>query len=260
MTEQTIQQQKQYKILLVGDICIDEYHYGSVKRISPEAPVPVFEPDSRIVKEGMAGNVKRNLENLGCDVTLVSSTNSDGKISVKKRYIDKKSKQHIIRIDEDRKAIPIEPSAFDDLRQYDAIVISDYEKGAVTYELIEHLIKTSSLPIFIDTKKRDLSSFNGCYVKINKLEKSQAYSLPSSKWLIVTQGAKGALYEGKLYTPDFVGDVTDVCGAGDTFLAALAYKFIESDDIRTAINFANKAASITVQHIGVYAPMLGEIE
>ena len=57
-----------------------------------------------------------------------------------------------------------------------------------------------------------------------------------------------------------MGDVTDVCGAGDTFLAALAYKFLETTDMREAVKFAIKASSITVQHVGVYAPRLDQIK
>jgi D-beta-D-heptose 7-phosphate kinase/D-beta-D-heptose 1-phosphate adenosyltransferase len=256
----SIQQQEQFNVLLIGDICIDEYHYGRVKRISSEAPVPVFEPHGIVVKDGMAGNVKKNLEALGCNVTLISSTNSEGKISVKKRYIDEKSKQHIIRIDEDRNAIQIDPGSLGDLTQYDAVVVSDYNKGAVTYELVEALIKTAELPVFIDTKKTDLARFNGCYVKINKLERSQAVSLPDSSWLIVTDGGKGAHYQGEIFEPSSIESVTDVCGAGDTFLSSLVYKFIDTQDVQQAIVFANRAASITVQHVGVYAPTLEEIK
>ena len=262
MKEQTTQQHKQYKILLIGDNCIDEYHYGSVKRISPEAPVPVFEPHGLVVKEGMAGNVKKNLEALGCQVHFVSNTTSEGKISKKMRYIDERSKQHIIRIDEDRQVQPVLYNFMsqDKINEFDAIVISDYNKGAVDYDLVEHLIKTVNPPIFIDTKKPNLAFFNGCYVKINALERSQARTLPYSEWLITTHGEKGAMYNGESFFPENAGDVVDVCGAGDTFLAALAYKFVETKDIRQAIKFANKAAAITVQHIGVYAPMLGEIK
>ncbi len=260
MTElATTPPQTQFKILLIGDVCIDEYKYGNVTRISPEAPVPVFVPDTHILKDGMAGNVKNNLESLGCKVTLKSNTDSEGKISKKTRYIDKKSKQHIVRIDEDRQTQALEISAFDNL-DYNAIVISDYDKGAVSYDLIEWLRKQYSGPIFIDTKKTDLARFEGCYIKINKLERRQAHTLPSSKYVIVTHGDNGAIYDEEHYSGIKAGDVTDVCGAGDTFLAALAYKFIETNDIRTAIKFANKAASITVQHLGVYAPSLGEIE
>ena len=255
----TTQQQKPFKILLIGDNCIDEYKYGSVTRISPEAPVPVFVPDTQLVKEGMAGNVKNNLEALGCSVTFKSNTDSQGKISKKTRYIDKKSKQHIIRLDEDRRTQPLEISSIDNLN-YDAIVISDYNKGVVSYELVEWLRKEYTGPIFVDTKKTDLARFEGCFIKINKLERSQAQSLPSSKWLIVTLGEQGSLYDQEPFFLTNVENVIDVCGAGDTFLSALAYKYIETGKIRDAIKFANSAASVTVQHIGVYAPMIGEIK
>jgi sugar/nucleoside kinase (ribokinase family) len=78
--------------------------------------------------------------------------------------------------------------------------------------------------------------------------------------LIVTHGDNGAEWNGWVFPAEIVGDVTDVCGAGDTFLAALAYKFLETKDMRQAVIFANKAASITVQHIGVYAPRLDKIK
>jgi ribokinase len=54
-------------------------------------------------------------------------------------------------------------------------------------------------------------------------------------------------------------EVVDVCGCGDTFLAALTYRFLMTNSIDDAIVFANKAASITVQHRGNYAPNLEEI-
>lgn len=260
MIELHTQQQKQYKILLIGDICIDEYHYGTVSRISPEAPVPVFEPDGYLVKDGMAGNVRKNLENLGCEVSLQTNSDSQGKVSKKTRYIDKKSKQHIIRIDEDRKVQPLEVGFINDLRIYDAIVVSDYNKGVVSYELIEWLRKEYSGPIFVDTKKTNLVRFNGCYIKINHLEKTLAQTLPDPEWLITTLGDKGAVYDNEYYRLDGIEDVIDVCGAGDTFLAALTYKFVETNNIREAIKFANKAATVTVQHLGVYAPVIGEIK
>jgi len=59
------QQLKSFKILLIGDNCLDVYRYGSVDRISPEAPVPVFKFSHEETKPGMAGNVARNLEALG---------------------------------------------------------------------------------------------------------------------------------------------------------------------------------------------------
>jgi bifunctional ADP-heptose synthase (sugar kinase/adenylyltransferase) len=139
-------------------------------------------------------------------------------------------------------------------------VISDYNKGTVSYELIEDLVKEVTVPIFVDTKKTDLARLSGCYVKINALEKNRATSLPKIDNLIVTQGHHGATWNGWGYPAELVGDVTDVCGAGDTFLAALAYQFLVTNSMPDAVKFANRAASITVQHVGVYAPRLEEIK
>jgi D-beta-D-heptose 7-phosphate kinase/D-beta-D-heptose 1-phosphate adenosyltransferase len=143
---------------------------------------------------------------------------------------------------------------------YDAVVISDYNKGTVTYELIEELVKEANVPIFVDTKKTDLARLAGCYIKINALEKSRATSLPNSQHLIVTHGGDGAYWNGWTYAAEIVGDVIDVCGAGDTFLAALVYEFLKTGHMPDAVKFANKASAVTVQHIGVYAPRLEEIK
>lgn len=249
----SIQPQVKYKILLVGDLSEDIYTYGNVNRISPEAPVPVFEPKYVITKDGMAGNVAKNLEALGCHVNFLH-----GEASVKNRLIDIRSKQQLIRLDKD---IISEPIKFETaIPVYDAVVISDYNKGTVTYELIEELVKEANVPIFVDTKKTDLARLSGCYVKINALEKSRATSLPDSQHLIVTHGEDGAYWDGCIYPAEIVGDVTDVCGAGDTFLAALVYEFLKTGHMPDAVKFANKASAVTVQHIGVYAPSLEEIK
>jgi D-beta-D-heptose 7-phosphate kinase/D-beta-D-heptose 1-phosphate adenosyltransferase len=248
------QQQKQFKILLIGDDCNDVYTYGYVNRISPEAPVPIFEPHYTIYKDGMAGNVRENLQVLGCNVDFLRS-----KPSEKNRLIDKRTKQQLLRIDRDVESDPITfETAIPSI--YDAIVISDYNKGTVTYELIEELVKEVNVPIFVDTKKTDLARLTGCYIKINALEKSRATSLPNPKHLIVTHGGDGAEWNGWVYPAEIVGDVTDVCGAGDTFLAALVYEFLKTGHMPDAIKFAIKASAVTVQHVGVYAPTLKEIK
>ena len=248
------QQQKKFNILLIGDACEDTYTYGYVNRISPEAPVPIFEPHYTIHHDGMAGNVRKNLEALGCDVNFLH-----GAVSKKNRLIDQRTKQQLLRLDKDAISEPVTfETAIPPI--YDAIVISDYNKGTVSYELIEELAKEVDVPIFVDTKKTDLARLSGCYVKINALEKSRATSLPKIDHLIVTQGHHGATWNGWGYPAELVGDVTDVCGAGDTFLAALAYQFLVTNSMPDAVKFANKAAAITVQHIGVYAPRLEQIK
>jgi len=247
-----IQQQKLFKILLIGDDCTDVYQYGTVDRISPEAPVPVFKFEYEERKPGMAGNVVRNLEALGCTVNYLHS-----QTSTKTRLVDIRSKQQIVRIDNDTVSTPIEfETAIP--KVYDAIVISDYDKGTVSYDIIEEAIATR-IPVFVDTKKTDLERLQGAWVKINELEYSKIKS--ECTGLIVTRGSKGVeaiFHDFSVAAPSV--EVVDVTGAGDTFLAALAYKYLDTQNIKLAMKFATMAASITVQHVGCYAPTLEEIK
>ena len=241
--------QKQLKVILIGDSCQDEYHYGSIERISPEAPVPVFVEKYIEHKKGMAENVKANLENLGIQVQSYF-----GDPSTKIRMIDEKSKQHIIRIDKDvqSSSLPITTQFNFDV---DAIVISDYNKGFVSAELINFML-TKNIPVFLDTKKTDLSQFKNAIIKINQTEFVQAKTLPDD--IIVTLGEQGVRYKDQIYSAPKL-EITDVCGAGDTFLAALVYQYLQTQNMQVAIKFAIQAASITIQHVGVYAPTLKEI-
>lgn len=243
--------QKKLHILVIGDDCKDIYEYGQVNRLSPEAPVPVFKQIQTEERRGMAGNVCNNLVNLGCTVTFIH-----GEPSTRTRLIDMRSKQHIVRIDNDVYAEPIIDIEELDLTA-DAIVISDYQKGTVSYELIETLRKEYTGPIFVDTKKPDLARFEGCFVKINKMEMMLSSSQPSD--LIVTLSENGVSYKDRWYPAKEI-EVVDVTGAGDTFLAALTYSYIVNRDIDIAINFAISASAVTVQHTGVYAPTEDEIE
>jgi D-beta-D-heptose 7-phosphate kinase/D-beta-D-heptose 1-phosphate adenosyltransferase len=244
--------QKQLKILLLGDLCTDIYLYGNVDRISPEAPVPIFNLNKEYRCDGMAGNVKNNLEKLGCLVDFEHGTRTSNKT----RVIDIKSKQHLLRIDHDEHSKPIRVD-YGSLNKYDAIVVSDYNKGSILYDTIRNLKLNYNGPIFVDTKKTDLSEFQGCIVKINQKEFRSAVSYCDD--LIVTRGSDQVTYKDEEYDVPQV-DVFDVCGAGDTFLAALAYKYCITKNISMAIKFAIKASTITVQHNGVYAPSLEEIE
>jgi D-beta-D-heptose 7-phosphate kinase/D-beta-D-heptose 1-phosphate adenosyltransferase len=256
MTElATTQPQKLLKILLIGDDCVDIYQFGTVDRISPEAPVPVFKLSHSEERGGMARNVKLNLEKLGCKVDYLS-----GRTSTKTRLIDSRSKQHIVRIDDD---VVSDPIIFETIipPEYDAIVVSDYNKGTISYELIEELRREFPGPIFVDTKKTDLARLEGCFIKINELEHSRATSFPTGvpTGLIVTYGDQGVVYGDFAFGARTV-EVADVCGAGDTFLAALAFQYLTSKDMHIAITFAIKASAVTVQHLGNYAPTLEEIK
>lgn len=245
-------QQKQFKVILIGDVCIDEYQYGNATRLSPEAPIPIFTPTYFEKQNGMAYNVENNLKKFGIQVTSYF-----GKPSIKTRLIHEKSKHHMIRIDKDVLSDPLSKDTIFP-NEIDAFVISDYNKGFVTYELINKIEEEygDKVPIFIDTKKPNLCFFKKSILKINELEFNSRTS--DNINMIVTRGSKSVLYKGKEYSVPKV-PVFDVCGAGDTFLSSLTYKFLMTKNMDESIKFAIRASCITIQHLGVYAPSLEEI-
>lgn len=247
------QQQKQFKILLIGDSCTDKYFIGEVNRLSPEAPVPIIKIVDTHTGYGMAANVLDHFEQFNCQMVFITNQEE----IVKTRYIDSRSGQHMLRVDEEPEVTPFNGFVGTPLDTFDAVVVSDYDKGFLTYEHIQYLINNANCPVFLDTKKKDLARFERAIIKINSLEYSQATSLPKTN-LIVTHGDKGVVW-GTQHLPAEVVELVDVCGAGDTFLAALVYRYLVTKDLVDAIIFANKAASITVQHRGNYAPTLEEI-
>lgn len=254
-----IHQQIKLKILLIGDSCDDLYNIGTVDRLSPEAPVPVLKNTESYTVPGMAANVRLNLIKFGLDVDFI--TNQER--IIKSRYIDKRSGQHLLRVDEDPKIQPWERQTPLPIGHYDAIVISDYNKGFLTYEDIEYLISLTNRPIFIDTKKTDLSRFSAdqVYIKINETEYKNRSSI--AKNLIVTLGDRGAMikhFDDEMIYPTNMVEVMDVCGCGDTFLAALTTQYLYTNNLEKAIIFANQAAGITAQHRGNYAPDYNEIK
>ena len=92
-----MQLQKQLKILLIGDSCTDEYVYGTCERLNPEAPVPILRFNRKETTRGMAWNVRENLMSFGIEVFILTNKES----IIKTRYIDEKSNQHILRVDDE---------------------------------------------------------------------------------------------------------------------------------------------------------------
>jgi D-beta-D-heptose 7-phosphate kinase/D-beta-D-heptose 1-phosphate adenosyltransferase len=206
----------------------------------------------------MAANVRLNLLALDLNVDFVTNK----KTITKTRYIDSRSKQHLLRVDDEPKIDQWDGNLPGNLDDYDLVVISDYNKGFLSYENIVHIIGHTLCPVFIDTKKTELSEFSAdhVFVKINELEYKSARSLPKN--LIVTLGERGAVLkcpEGEFTYPTHRVEVVDVCGCGDTFLSTLATTYVLTDNIDLAIKTANSASSITVQHSGNYAPKFNEI-
>ncbi len=259
MTELNLtQQHPRFNLLLLGDSCTDEYQIGLVDRLSPEAPVPVVKIINSYSVDGMAANVKNNLSQFNVHVDFITNFEKITKV----RYIDERSGQHLIRVDCEPTVVGWSGQTPFDISIYDAIIVSDYNKGFLNYAHIKSLIETASCPIFIDTKKTDLCQFSGdhVYVKINEIEYNNKVTSPSN--MIITLGSNGVMLSTNNYATHYPGypvDVVDVCGCGDTFLAAVAYWFLVTKDISEAVKFANKAASITVQHQGCYSPAINEI-
>jgi bifunctional ADP-heptose synthase (sugar kinase/adenylyltransferase) len=132
------QPQESFRILLLGDSCYDYYHYGTVTRISPEAPIPIFDHLYTQKKLGMMSNVLENFRALGVEPDYQTHFFEN-----KNRYIDRKSKQQLLRVDQkidDQPFIGIahELNAYE---FYDTIVISDYNKGFTSYDDIHQIRK-----------------------------------------------------------------------------------------------------------------------
>ena len=237
-----MQPQKQLKILLIGDSCTDEYVYGTCERLNPEAPVPILNLKRKETTRGMAWNVRENLMSFGIEVFILTNSES----IIKTRYIDEKSNQHILRVDDESPLEPMDYELPED--EYDALVISDYDKGFLTQKKIFELTQWFDGPVFIDSKKTTLPG--DAYIKINE-EEFKKITHYNPETLIVTKGGKGAEYKGKLYEGEKV-KVYDVVGAGDTFLSALVYFYLLCGTIEKAIPYANKASAIAVQNFGTY--------
>ena len=239
-------------ILVVGDSCKDVFRYGNAERMCPEAPVPVFNPDESVSVGGMIHNVAYHLSQMGVEYDLTHSETE----STKTRFIDKKTNQMIMRLDEnDECKIPFDVRSFMQDRHYDAVVISDYATGFLSPYDIQYLIANTKFS-FVDTKKR-LGTWlsHATFVKINAhewlLSKSEEVKEALRHNLIVTDGANGCKHGGVSYKPKDVEVVMDPSGAGDVFLAGLAAKYLECQDTGDAIRYAQAAARQVVTVRGV---------
>ena len=263
-------------VLVIGDSCKDVFIYGDIERISPEAPIPVFKPTREESNGGMAKNVADNVESLDMHIHTVTNKNSITKI----RFVENRSSQMVLRVDEHDYCDRIDeslleglvknkfkqpPFGFDSRREdyYDAIIISDYCKGFLEESDIQHICKYNK-NVFVDTKKKLGEWINDAdFIKINELEYQKNHELLSENGfeekLIVTLGSKGCRYNGKDFPVKEV-PVKDVSGAGDTFIAGLVSGYLETQDIESAIEFAQKCTTFVVQQHGVATVTLKEIE
>ena len=241
------------KILLIGDSCIDTFIYGSCDRLNPEAPTPIFTKTSVKTTSGMADNVNVNMKSLGVSPHFITHD----EVITKTRYVDEKSNYILLRVDDDQPIKKIDSKMLINIpfHEFDAVVISDYNKGFLDEESIEYILVNSNLS-FIDTKKT-LGEWvcSASFIKINELEFNNPNHDPIAidklkHKIIITKGAKGCDLNGLNY-PTRKAEVRDVVGAGDTFLSAFSLAMVKTNNLETSIYFANECATHVIQKRGV---------
>jgi D-beta-D-heptose 7-phosphate kinase/D-beta-D-heptose 1-phosphate adenosyltransferase len=239
------------RILIIGESCVDEFAYCQATRLAPDWPVPILEIENITSNPGMARNVLANLQSMGAIVKLES--NNNWKEFKKRRYVHSKTNHTFFRVDSQVNINEI--GTLPDMSTYDAVVISDYNKGFLSEE---NIWKISNLHkrVFLDTKKPlDDWASSAFLIKINDFEfnKSLPYVLgPIKNRVIRTLGEKGCEFQGKLYPTEKVF-VSDSSGAGDTFISAFVCSFLASESIEISIQAANIAATNVVKRRGVVA-------
>lgn len=202
---------EQRNILLVGDLMLDQYTYGSIRRISPEAPVPILTPNRQESRPGGAGNAALNLVSLNQSVRLLGRVGNDAAGQTLRRELDLEgidtnaividettptpvknrliaSGQQVMRLDQEQiRPLPIAlehsfearlPELLDGI---DLIAISDYGKGFCTPSFLQTLItaaRAASIPVLVDPKGRDISRYAGAtLLKPNIHEATEAAGL-----------------------------------------------------------------------------------
>jgi len=240
---------KMKKILVVGESCRDVFVYCDSSRLCPEAPVPVLNVVDQRENPGMAGNVRRNIESIFNKVDI--HTNKNWYEITKTRYVHQETNHMFFRVDTTHQIKRTNVSKID--LEYDAIVISDYNKGFLEKEDIQYICSNHK-NVFIDTKKT-LGDWikDARFIKINDFEYQNSKEFLTKNLMskiIHTMGGSGCEYLGKRYPTKKV-EVKDLSGAGDSFMSAFVVKFLETDDVESSIEFANYCASKVVTQKGV---------
>jgi bifunctional ADP-heptose synthase (sugar kinase/adenylyltransferase) len=245
-------------ITVIGELCRDVFKYGNVTRLCPEAPVPVLTDVYKELNWGMAGNVQENLlaHNPELNINLIHQKN----LIKKTRYIDDKTNHMFLRVDEGENEVDtliLTPETVQTITESDLVIVSDYNKGFLTEEVLIQIGKLSKLSI-IDTKKtisKDLiDSFT--FIKLNEHEyqRNKHISDKNKDKFIITLGMNGAKHNDIIFPSPSPKQTIDVSGAGDTFTAFFSLKYFETKNITESITFANQMASIVVSKRGVATP------
>jgi D-beta-D-heptose 7-phosphate kinase/D-beta-D-heptose 1-phosphate adenosyltransferase len=295
---------RRVRVLVIGDLMLDRYILGEVDRISPEAPVPVLRHAQRYERAGGAANVAMNLAGLGCEVQLAGFWGDDAERAELAALLAKAqintamvvttalptiSKTRIVGRQQQLLRLDIEsrerPAAADQQRlvqgvlehvpQVQAVLLSDYAKGALSDELCAAVIRTAraaGVPVFVDPKTPDFGKYSGATMVCPNLSELSAATGVSTHeldamllageaqrveheltHLCVTMSERGIRVlsaGGKYDSPARAREVFDVSGAGDTVIATLTAAMAGGLQLETAVELANLAAGIVVGKVG----------
>ena len=250
------------KVLVLGDIIIDTYIYGTSTRISPEAPVPVVTYNREVQTIGGAGLVYENLKSLGVDVELVDIFDE---ASVKTRVIC--DGHYVTRIDNDYHADSkqyLDYILSRDFSDYEYVILSDYNKGTLdeSLRIIEHINKFDC-KIIVDPKEHATQYKDAWLVKPNNVEFTKFGFCQWQGNIITTNAGDNVLasIDGVDYNlPVAQVEVSDVTGAGDCFLAAFVYGLTKNYGYTQCLELAIKGSRRAVQHVGTHILTHSDIE
>lgn len=300
-----IQKFKSKNIMVIGDAMLDEYLFGRAERISPEAPIPILRVEKILHSPGGAANTAYNVKGLGANVFFVGVVGNDEKgkvltddlkakaIDVSGLMIDQQRKttvktralamnQQMLRIDqEETNSISPEMQnkvlgfVQEHLKDLQAIILSDYAKGVLTFELTQKIIglsKENKVLCLVDPKGDDASKYKNCDVitpnfkelgQMIRLEiKNQGQFMQASQALmscincsklVVTQGEQGMTFFSNTQNvnrPALNKEPRDVSGAGDTAIASFALGFSCGATPEEVLDIASLACAIKVNKIG----------
>ena len=250
------------KVLVLGDVIIDKYIYGTSDRLSPEAPVPIVKYQREVETLGGAGLVYENLKSLGVDVTLFETKQPS---SIKTRVIC--DGHYVTRIDDDKHAdstAVLETIELHDFSEYKYVILSDYNKGVLDESLaiIEHINKFNC-KIIVDPKEYATQYKGAWLVKPNYSEFTK-FGFNDWKGNIITTNAGNnvvASIEDEVYNvPVEDVEVSDVTGAGDCFLAAFVYGLTKQYNHKKCLELAVKGSREAVKHVGTHTLTISDIE
>lgn len=194
-TAENFKKIKSLRCLIIGDVMVDAYIWGAVNRISPEAPVPVFEVKKRENRLGGAANVALNVQSLGATPILCGVIGEDDKGKVFQQLlsendlvssalvIDKSrvttcktriisASHHLLRVDEEELSIvseSVQKQVFLSVQKeidkgIDVIIFEDYDKGLLTDDLIRNIVTVANkkgIPTCVDPKKNNFYAYKG---------------------------------------------------------------------------------------------------